>query len=62
MVAGENGGIHVSGTPLTTTLAREASPELLLNSIDRRIVKVRPMSTPIDQISRYGTARQAGAM
>lgn len=32
------------------------------NSIDERIVKIRPMSTPIDQLSRCGLSRHAGAM
>ena len=41
---------------------REASPELLLNEIDSRIVKVRPMATPIDQISRMVGARRAKSM
>lgn len=62
LVPGQNGGTHVSGTPLTTALTAEASPELLVNSIDRRIVKVRPMSTPIDQISRYAESRPATSM
>ena len=43
------------------TMAQQ-SPELLRNSIDERIVKVRPMSTPIDQLSRCGRARHAGSM
>lgn len=47
---------------LTTTLTRENSPELLRNEIDSRIVKIRPSSTPLDQISRLGVARHAGSM
>lgn len=43
------------------TMAQQ-SPELLRNSIDERIVKVRPMSTPVDQLSRCGRARRAGSM
>lgn len=43
------------------TMAQQ-SPELLRNSIDERIVKVRPMSTPVDQLSRCGRARHAGSM
>ncbi len=43
------------------TIAQQ-SPELLRNSIDERIVKVRPMSTPVDQLSRCGRARSAGSM
>lgn len=49
---------------MITTLETVAqqSPELLRNSIDERIVKVRPMSTPVDQLSRCGRARHAGSM
>lgn len=47
---------------LTTTLTKENSPELLRNEIDTRIVKIRPSSTPLDQISRLGAARHAGSM
>ncbi len=46
----------------TTKLINEVSPELLRNSIDERIVKVRPMSTPIDQLSRCAGSRQAKSM
>ena len=42
---------------LTTTLTNETSPELLRNEIDSRIVKIRPSSTPLDQISRGGSMR-----
>lgn len=47
---------------LTTSVTRAESPELLRSSIDQRIVKVRPSSTPIDQISRLAGARPAGSM
>ena len=50
VVAGVAGGKHVGGEPLTLELSREASPDLLRNEIDERIVKIRPMATPIDQI------------
>lgn len=58
------GGVnkHVSGEPLTTSLSEMVSPGLLRNEIDDRIVKIRPMSTPLDQISRYGGARVCGSM
>lgn len=46
----------------TLPAIEQGAPGLLLNSIDERIVKVRPMSTPIDQISRCGGARAARAM
>ena len=59
---GPNGGTNVIDQPLTTTVAELAAPEFLSNAIDRRIVKVRPMSTPIDQISRYAGARRIDSM
>ena len=62
IVNGANGGSHVSDGPLTTTAIREASPDLLLSEIDQRVVKVRPMATPVDQISRMVGARKAKSM
>lgn len=62
LVAGVAGGKHVVDGPLTTDLAREASPELLLNEIDQQIVKIRPMATPIDQLSRIAGCKHAGSM
>lgn len=47
---------------VTTTVVKQQSPELLRNEIDSRIVKIRPMSTPIDQISRHAAKRHAGSM
>ena len=62
LIAGVEDGKHVVDGPLTTDLSREGSPELLLNEIDQQIVKIRPMSTPIDQISRYAGSKHAGSM
>lgn len=63
VVAGAAGvGRHFEGEPLTTAGATAQSPELLRNEIDRRIVKIRPMSTPLDQISRFGGSRPCGSM
>jgi hypothetical protein len=59
---GTNGGNHVVGTPLTTSLTEKYAPGLLRNSVDERIVKINPMSTPIDQISRCAGARSCGSM
>jgi len=48
---------------ITTTVAvNQSSPELLRSEIDSRIIKIRPMSTPIDQISRHASTRRAGSM
>ena len=63
VVAGAAGaGQHIEGEPLTTAVSENLSPGLLRNEIDRRIVKIRPMSTPLDQISRFGGARPCGSM
>ncbi len=59
---GTQGGQHISGAPATTENIAKAAPGLLLNSIDQRIVKVRPMSTPIDQLTRCAHSRRANAM
>ena len=62
-VAGMAGaGKHIEGSPLTTDTANTEAPGLLRNEIDERIVKIRPMSTPLDQISRYGGSRLSGSM
>lgn len=61
-VPGISGGTHVSGAPLTTDLAMQASPELLRNAIDKAVVKIRPMATPLDQISRLGHVRDVDSM
>lgn len=52
----------MAGAPLTTSATYEAAPGLLRNAIDERIVRIRPMSTPIDQISRCAGSRHCGAM
>lgn len=54
-----NSGAHVTGEPLTTDITKKASPDLLENTIDKEIVKMRPMATPIDQISRQASAKPA---
>lgn len=55
-------GRHIVGEPVSTKVADSVSPGLLRNEIDERIVKIRPMSTPLDQISRYGGSRHCGSM
>ena len=53
---------HISGKPVTLKSVEENAPGLLRNAIDERIVKIRPMSTPIDQLSRCAGSRHAGSM
>ena len=52
----------IVNAPSTIKSVTEVSPDLLLNEIDSRVVKIRPMSTPIDQISRFASNRKAGSM
>ena len=52
----------LNNKPLTTTDTRELSPELLRNEIDQRVVKIRPMATPIDQITRMAASRSVNNM
>ena len=37
----------------------EKGTEYYLNDIDEKITKIRPMATPVDQISRYATTKSA---
>ncbi len=62
VLPGASAGKLVSGEPLITSVTNEHSPSLLQNEVDSRIVKIRPMSTPVDQISRYKGARKSGSM
>ncbi|MDE6278818.1 MAG: hypothetical protein K2M05_02490, partial [Paramuribaculum sp.] len=62
VITGTAGGNHIVNAPATTALVREASPSLLLNEVEQRVVRVRPMSTPVDQITRMIGARKASSM
>lgn len=55
-------GVAISNAPLTTKITEQAAPGLLRNAIDERIVKIRPMATPVDQLSRCAGSRQCGSM
>ena len=61
-VPGTAGGAHAAGAPLTTKVTEEIVPSLLRNAIDDRIVRVRPTSTPVDQISRCIGSRSCSSM
>ena len=47
---------------LTAQLTNTLAPGLLRSEVDERIVKIRPSSTPLDQISRMVGARKAASM
>jgi hypothetical protein len=56
-----HGGEHNSGAEgiATETQGREDDPELYSKHIDSLITKIRPMATPIDQISRYAKSSKS---
>lgn len=60
--SGTTGATHVISAPLTVQTTSAEASELLMSDIDSRLVKVRPMATPVDQISRQAGARQCKSM
>lgn len=56
-VATTGGGVVETGKEVTTQFAREHSEDLLLNDIEKRVVKIRPMGNPLEQLARYATRR-----
>lgn len=59
-----DGGVTSGGGPegnegiATETEGRQnGDPDFYMNEIDEKIVKIRPMSTPLDNISRYAVAK-----
>lgn len=56
-----HGGEHTSSADgiATETQGREDDPELYTKHIDKLITKIRPMATPIDQISRYAKSSKS---
>ena len=56
----QGGPAENPGGIATETGGRQnGDPEMYTKDIDSRIVKIRPMATPIDQISRYATAQKS---
>lgn len=51
--AGADGTGAADGIATETAGRAEGDPHFYLSDVDKRIVKIRPMATPIDQISRY---------
>ena len=54
-----DGGSDASTAGIATETAgrQNGDPEFYTKDIDQRIVKIRPMATPVDQISRYAKAQ-----
>lgn len=57
IIATPGGGVVETGGTNTTQFSRENSEDLLLNEIERKVVKIRPMGNPLEQISRFCTRR-----
>lgn len=62
LVATGAGGEMVTGGPVTTDAVHDSKNDYLLNEIDRQITKIRPMATPVDQLSRLAGAKRCGSM
>lgn len=58
-VAAPGGGVIQPGVEVTTQFTREHSEDLLLNDIEKRVVKIRPMGNPLEQFARYATRRNS---
>ena len=56
-----DGGSTVNDAASITSIS-QANPDFFLTDVDRRITRIRPMDTPIDQISRYGKSSTSVAM
>ena len=61
-VAGIEGGEHVVNGPVTTDVVHQSGNDYLLSEIDKQITRIRPMATPIDQLSRLAGAKHSGSM
>lgn len=60
--AGDGGNNGGTGGIATETQGRaDGDPEFYSKDIDSRIVKIRPMATPVDQISRYAKAQSSNS-
>ena len=62
LVAGIEGGEHVVNGPVTTDVVHQSGSDYLLSEIDKQITRIRPMATPIDQLSRLAGAKHSGSM
>lgn len=53
---GDGGSDPTAGIATETQGRADGDPNFYMADVDKRIVKIRPMATPIDQISRYAKA------
>jgi len=62
VATGGQAGVIVTGAPLLTDVTRKESPDLILDTVDQRITKMRPSATPLDQILRHATSKTTKTM
>lgn len=60
--AGADGVDSTAGIASETAGRTYGDPNFYLTDVDKRIVKIRPMATPIDQISRYAKSSHTDSM
>ena len=58
-VAPDGGGVVVPGAVNTVQLAREEGGDLILNDIERKVLKIRPQSTPLLTIGMNANKRSS---
>jgi hypothetical protein len=59
VVAGASGGAINPDAIASAQFSRENSDDLLLNDIEKKVVKVRPMASPMTQLGMYASKRKA---
>jgi hypothetical protein len=62
VVASAEGGVIATDTTNTAQFARENSDDLLLNDIEKKVVKVNAGAAPMTQFAFYATKRSATSM
>ena len=60
-IAGADGTGGADGIATETAGRAEGDGDFYLSDVDSRIVKIRPMATPLDQISRYAKASSSNS-
>lgn len=58
-VSNSGSGTSADGIATETEGRADGDPEFYTRDIDQKIIKIRPMATPVDQISRYGNAQHS---
>lgn len=59
--AGDGGGESNAGIATESYGRANGDPNFYMDEVDERIVKIRPMATPLDQISRYAKNSDSGS-